>query len=418
MPMTWARMVAIGGALLATVALPSPASAQGGLTERVRFQGIYAHQSGQTANDDFALQAVPELALLVLGKRAQLRLTYSLSATAHTALPTDISNRVGLASTFDLSKRTTLLLVADAGHSTYANALLTRAPNDAPVGGVPQTAGQIVTARVGEGTSWQASPVVRFNQVVDASYIKPVNAPLGDYTALYNGVLSLDRTWKTDAFGVDLRGGYSRSQVSPLPPVRLVPVALTPHWRHDFTRALTSYAAAGPLFLFSPDAGTRPVVKPYALATLAYLLDDATIELAGSVGTQVNTLTAQLLYAQQVTLRATVPLSLERGVVAAGTVAYGHGTVVDGGRAGPPQPDLDSFIADAGLSWAATKVVDLFARYQYFDQVTSGAGAATMPSAQRHAVIVGIQLTSRPDPVRVPTRFPQRVDQGDAPPPP
>lgn len=91
------RVVAICGAF---VALPSLASAETGLTERLRVQGIYTYQTGQRPPDDSAAQAVPELALLVVGKRSQLRATYSLAATAHTNFPAEIANRLNLTSAF------------------------------------------------------------------------------------------------------------------------------------------------------------------------------------------------------------------------------------------------------------------------------------------------------------------------------
>lgn len=412
------RVLALCAVLGAALGATSHAHAQAGLTERLRIQGIYSNQTGKTPPDDFAGQVVPELSLLVLGKRSQLRVTYTFAATAHTTLPTDIANRVNLTSTFELSKRTTLLLSADAGHSTVANALILGGSSTVPVGAVPLTTGQLLTTRVSEGTSWEAGPVVRFNQSVGASYITTIDAPQSLDSYLVNAIVSVDRTWKSDAVGIDFRGGYSVSRAEPLPQEHLIPLAVTPHWRHDISQTLSSSVAAGAFIVLSPDPGTRALVGPFGQASLTYLLDDATLSMIGSVGAQPNALTAQLLFAEQVTLRATAPLSIERGVVASSSVGYVHSTIIDAAANVARDPNADTFIADAGLGWLPTPAVELFARYQFLQQVSAESAVAATPQFQRNAVILGIQLSSRPDPIHVPTRFPQRVDRSDAAPPP
>lgn len=409
------RVAALYGLIGASVTLTSFASAQTGLTERLRLQGIYANQTGQSPPDDLAGQVVPELSFLALGERSLLRVTYTFAATGHTALPADIANRLNLSSAFELSKRTTMLLSAEAGHSTVSNALIARSPSDAPAGVLPLTTGQLVSTRVSEGTSWEASPVVRLTQQVDGAYVTSIDDPVALDGYIVNAIVSVDRSWKNDAVGIDARASYGRSHTDPLPPERLIPLGLTPHWRHDISRALTSFFAAGATVVLSPDAGTRPHVGPFAQASFDYLVDDSTFDLTASVGTQPNALTAQLLYAEQATFRAATPLSVKHAIVASAAVGFTHGSVVDLRRVGVQAPDFNAFIGDAGIGWSPTTAVELFARYQFLDQVTDATAGASTPSLQRHAVLVGVQLTSRPDPVRVPTRFPQRVDRSDAP---
>lgn len=415
------RAVAICAALLALLApltLERPARAQTSLTERLRVQGIYSTQTGTTPPQDIAAQVVPELSLLDVSKRSQVRATYTFAATAHTTLPADISNRLVLTSAFDVSKRTSLLLAAEAGHTTVTNSLILRSPADVPAGQVPLAVGQLFTSRVGEGVSWEASKVLRFTQLADATYVTTINAPATSSVEAYLGnlVFSLDRAMasRVDAIGIDLRGGYAESQVALLPRSKLFPIALTPHWRHDVSRSVTTLFVAGATAVASPDPATKTLAGPYGQATVSYLVDDSTFDLTGSVGTTANPLTAQLLYAEQVTLRTTTALSVEHHVAGSAGIGYTHGSVVELRRAVVGQPDFDAFIADVGLSWAPTPVVDLFARYQFVDQVTASQGLVASGSVQRNAVIVGIQLSARPDPIRVPTRFPQRVDRGDA----
>lgn len=411
------RRIVAGVALLALLALASPARAQTTLTERARVQGIYSYQTGTVPPQDLAVQVVPEVSLLDVSKRSQLRATYTFAAGVHTTLPADISNRLVLNSAFDLSQRTSLLFSADVGHTSVTNSLVLGSPSNVPGGAIPLTVGQLFTSRVGEGVSWEASPTIRFTQLADATYITTINAPpaLSVEAYLANAVLSLDRAFPTDAVGIDLRGGYAVSHIAPLPTSRLVPISLTPHWRHDLSQTLTSLFVAGATVVVSPDPDTRTLAGPFGQATLTYLLGDSTFDLTGSVGPTANALTAQLIYADQVMLRTTTALSVEHHIVGTAGVGYTHGSVIELRRNIVPQPDFDAFIADTGVTWSPTPAVDLFVRYQYVDQLTAaGAGAVATPALQRHAVIIGIQLATRPDPIRVPTQFPQRVDRSDA----
>lgn len=420
--MAWTRTFAICGAL---VAFPTLANAQVELTERLRAQGIYSFQSGQPPPRDIALQAMPELSLFANGKRSQVRLTYQLTGTVHSDYPADIANRLNLTSTFELSKRTTQILSAEVGHSSVTNALIAQSPASTPLGITPITVTHLAFARASEGTSWEASPVVRLRQVVDAGYSTTIDAPLTLESYLATAVLSADRLWKKDAVGIDLRGGYGRTLAEPLPPLRLVPMAISPHWQHDISPTLTSYLAGGAAVVWSPDPGTKPIVGPFAQGSLNYLLyDDTTFEVLGSVGPQANGITAQLFYTRQVLVRATAPLSRSNAVVGSTSAGYTYASILDARRDGNAAPDIQSFLADVGVGWSPIPTVELFARYQLLGQitdnrtVTAATGERTVletPSVWRNVFLVGVQLSSRPDTVRVQTRFPQRVDRGDAP---
>jgi hypothetical protein len=414
------RASAICAALLAILGVTSAtrrAHAQTTLNERLRVQGIYSVQSGGVPPSDLALQVVPEVSLLDVTKRSQVRLTYIFAATADTSVPTTLSNLLTLNSAFDLSKRTSLILSADVGHSTVTNALALNAPANVPTGTVPIGIGQIFTSRVGEGITWEASSRTRVTQLADATYVSTIDAPPQSTVETYlaNGVLSIDRVWPKDAIGIDFRGGYAHARVAPLPASRLIPLAVTPHWRHDISRSLTSLFVAGATVVVSPDPDTKSLAGPYAQASFRYLVDDSTFDLLGSVGTTANAITAQLLYADQVRFGATTVLSNEHHVTGSAGLAYTHGSLVELRRGINPQPDFDVVIADVGVTWSPAPYVGLFVRDQFVDQITAaGVGAAAPPALQRNSVFLGIQLVSRPDPIRVPTQFPQRVDGADA----
>ena len=395
--------------------LSVPVGAQtASVSERIRIQGAYAHQDRQTPSDDVAAQAVPELSFLLVGKRTQLRVTYTLLASVHTALPVDFSNRLLLSSSFELTKRTTLLVSAEGGQSSVGNALVTRGADQAAVGTLPSSRTQLVNAHVSEALAWEASPVVRLGEAADASYVTTLDAPTASASTFANVVLSADRSWVRDAIGVDLRAAYGRTEADGTPTLTSIPFSVTPHYRRDLDASLSVYAAAGPVVIYSPDPGSPTLVRPYVSAIGDYLVgDDTTVELDGSIGTQPSALTSQLLYAENANLRLTVPISRHHRVRGAATLGYMHGSVL-ARRDGVVQPPaFDTVVADAGATWDATPLVGIFARYQLYDQLASTANGVATPSLLRSVVFVGIQLSSPTDGVRVPARFSRRVDGND-----
>ena len=93
-----------------------------------------------------------------------------------------------------------------------------------------------------------------------------------------------------------------------------------------------------------------------------------------------------------------------------GSIGYLRGQVLVLDDATPQPPAFDAFLSDLDVSWLVTDHVSLFGRYQFFGQF-GGPGNSFL----REAVIIGVQLSSQPpDGVRIPTRFAQRVDRGDA----
>lgn len=407
----------------ALVLAPSVAEAESGLTESLRLQGAYTHQ---TAGDDLTGFVIPTLSYFTIAKRAQLRLTYAFTFAVHTTdPPADIANRVSLGSSFELSQRTGLVLNADAFETTVNNALVSQPSAVTTVTTLPTGTTRIVTAHVGQGLSHQLTPVVRVGQGLDGSY----TTTLGDselkgwYTG---GAVSIDREWVRDALGADIRGAYTFShQPPPPPPAVALPdqeignIGLTPHWRHDISRRTTGYVAAGASYVFSPAKNTRRIIKPFGLASLLYQWDDAEVDLSYGIGVAPNSLTAQLFDANRVTLHASSPISVRYHISGGASVSYTHGRIVNlyVDPTIPPTPDSDAVFGDVELGWSPSDFVSAFARYQIFDQIASGDTtlATTTGSEIRHVVLFGVAFASRLDAIKIRTRLPQRVDRGDPP---
>jgi hypothetical protein len=408
------RAFAICGALLL---LPGSAAAQ--LVERLRLQGGYTHLNQNSPPDDEWVGAVPELAYLWAHPRYDLRLTYSLTIAAHTTIAAEISNRVGLASDFTLSKRTVLLLSAEAAQTSVENELVARPAQAATLAALPPPNTRFLTFNLSQGITYEVSPVTRFNEGVTATETRTLTGPVDFDNLFTTAVLGIERAWKKDAIGVDFRGGYARTHAEPQPVQQFFNVGLAPRWRHDINASLTASVSTGASLVFSTDDNTKPKVSPYIEASLFYFWQEATFELVYTTGLVPNQLTAQLLQADSITLHANAPLSNRHHILGGASVGYTHGHIVDLRRdVVNPAPDYNQVAADVGVTWQVSNVVGLFARYQFLDLVTdeNAAGVATPPTL-RNAVIVGVQLSSRDEGAPVVTRFPQRVDRGDTPAP-
>lgn len=405
----WAPVALV--ALLAVV--PSVAGAQGGLTARARLLGGYTYQTPAVLDTthDFWAGVMPELSYLVLqDPRGLLRLTYAFTAIAHTRDPAEIANRLTLASSYELSKSTTLVVSADVYQSSLSNYLATNPVLDTAVMVLPTFNSRLITSSGSETLAWDVSPRVTLAQSLEAVYVTSLDPEVDIDNFFATAALSAERTWTFDGLGVDLRTGYASLHTAPLPEQRFVTLTGAPRWRHDYTPELSSSLSGGASLVLSPDDGARTIVVPYARAALLYTLGPTSAELSYAGGTQPSALIGQMLRSHVVTLRGTTPLSERHRVFLGGSVGYLHGAIVDLRPDAVPIDDFDAILGTGDLSWVATDWMQLFVRGLFTAQ--DGAGATEL--SVREAVTLGIQFsTSAPDGIIVPLRLPQRVDRTD-----
>ncbi len=413
--MAWVHLVAFFGAL---VAMPATAAAQDVVSERLRVQGGFTHEdrSGQAGIDDVWLGGTPEISFVFAMPRTFTQLTYALTATAHTQLPFEIANRLTLGISHDVSKTTTVFGTAELFQTSLSNLLVSRPAAETELAVLPAGDTRFVGARATEGLSWEASPLVRIGQSLDASMVTSLDsARTKSYLA--NATVSADRTWKYDALGVDARGGYASNQVTTRVTQKTVAVSLGPHWRHDVSAQLSTFVAAGGTLILSPDPGTGIVLASAARGSLLYTVGASRLDLTAVSGAEPNILTGQILRINQVSLRASFPISERHRVFGGASVGYLRGSDVFVRRANPSN-DFQGALADAELTWLPAESLQVFARYQFYDQIADSAvdpaSPLSHPDLLRHSAIVGIQFFSEP-PDRTPRfREPQRVDRSDA----
>lgn len=409
--MTFSRALAVSVAAT-VVFLGTQARAQGGVTLRARGLAGYTHERPEALGSEHDLWTAvgPEMDFLVAEKRWLLRASYGVTGTFHTRNANELAQRLTLASNYELSRRTQLLLSAVATQSTISNLLLTQPTGATPVTGLPLANTNLATVAVTQGVAWEATPRLLFSQSAGGSYVTSLDEDVSLSSAFANAGVSLEYLWKRDALGGDLIGGIARVDTPPLPQTTYYTVTAAPRWRHDWTDRVSSSVSGGATLVVSPERNQDPLVAPYGRASVLYSLGATNADLSYAGGIQPNLLSGQLLRAHQVTLRAGTPLSEHERVFLTGSVGFLRGEIIVLDDTAVRPPDFDAFLSDVDVTWLATDHLSLFGRYQFFGQF-GGPGAQFL----REAVIFGLTVATRPpDGVRIPTQFAQRVDRSDA----
>lgn len=412
---TRARPVAICAAILAFA--PS-VRAQPQIVERLRLQGSFitlAPPPPAPRVDDIFISAVPELSATWFMRRTTVNITYSITGALHTlGSASEIANRAGLLSAFELSPRTALLLGVDASQTSTGNFLIQESPTTATVSVYPSAGTRLITGRLSQALRHELSPVLIATQdaSAQATTTLPPAPPLNTFVASLGG--GIERIWRSDGLGVSLTGGYALTQATPPQlDTNLVTITAGPRWRHDWSRSVSSSATAGATYLFSPDPGTEDAVAPAGSATVLYFLDPASVDLSYSVGIFPSPLTGLVLRSHRVVLHATAPISERRRIFIGGSIGALRANIVS--LRNLPEQGYDALSADLDLSWQATEHMNVYARYQTITQIADVPPGGVDPSFIRDTFLVGVQLSSERVQIAIPTRFAQRVDGGDAP---
>lgn len=408
------RIAGLGAALSATLG-SSPASA-GDLVPGLRIQtGVTLIRTPGIKTNDLFVSATPELSYLFGADKTQFVATYAFTGSLNTVLPNSIANRLALTMTQEVGDRSRLTLGADATQSTIGNLLLVRRTADTPIGGTPQLNTQLLTLVGSQGLAYEVTPNVRFSQTLTGSWVTSLdpNVRIDNYIA--GLILGLDRAWRFDVIGVDLRTQYARTI---LPPLRsnIVTLGLGPRWTHDVNSWITTNLSASGAIALSPDPDTKPRLSPAGrAAVLFYDTEGSGIEASYTGGFEPNLLVGTLLQSHLAQLRGYTPISVEKRIVFGISAGYQNARNVDLRTTGANENQFDAVLHDADITWGVTEWLQLFTRYQFSGQ-SSGDGPRPTPAIVRHAAVLGLQITSgMSDRVRQAQggMMPRRVDQRD-----
>ncbi len=405
-------------AAVASAAWPSRAAADELVPSLSLQTGVTATRSPGNDTDDYFVAATPQLAYFFGTERLQMGVTYSFTGSLNSVLPNGIANRLAVTSAYDLAPATRLLFGMEALHASIGNYLLVRRSANTQVGGLPGSLNTtLLTVSATQGISHEINQNVRLTQSLGGTYVTSLDPGVRFNNYLATGVIGIDRSWEFDAVGAELSAIWNRTV---LPPVanRNITVAFGPTWDHDFTRTLSGSANVAAQVAFSPDPDTEVRLAPAGRASLLYYSESSGIEISYSGGFEPNLLLGTLLQSHTAQLRGYTPISEEHRVLLSVSAAYLKAKTLDLRNDGAQDNEFDAILHDADVTWSATDFMSLFVRYQFIGQ-TAGTGGGATPPLVRHGAIVGVDLFGggRRTKPRVQTKFPQRVDQKDTPPP-
>ena len=260
-----------------------------------------------------------------------------------------------------LDARTKLTLTGTAsaapinGFTTQQDASLT--PIEAP----PLDFSYNLTFSAIESLRRELTEASSLTQTTNLSYAFPFNVdPIRASTLTIKNSLALMRKWTIDTltltgsvgvtrFGpAETRQGVTDARVQVLNDLSLT-------WRRPFTEELTGSLNLGVGQTISPGTTVAPVWQPTGGAQLAYSFAPVTVTLVYSYSAIVDIYTASTNLNNQVTLRATVPLSTT-GLSISGSGGYAHLVPIAGVGV---TAGFDSITSDVGLTYAPLSIPKL-----------------------------------------------------------
>jgi hypothetical protein len=381
---------------------------------------------------DFFFDLRPSLVFTAGSPRFITRLAYTFDANLYAthSEADSYSNRLDWTG-FILPSRTTELLIALSAREGRLNTFnLAEGSAATPIQVTPIGGTTYVGGSAQELFSWDITPQWRFVQSLGFNAYLPLDPRLSPNTFEVDTHYITERAFRHDAFGVDLRLDYSiftevRGPVlgpdgtttadGVVTPAQsqliLAPVA---KWRHDYGHFWNSELDAGVIVVFPLSQTGSPIVQPAGLAAIRYLHPYGQADLSYAHTVQPNALAAQTFALDQLTLRGSVPFGQKSHVALSAAAGYQHGRVIDFGTGGTLS-NVDLIVVDATLTWAPRAEFNIFARYQYFNQIGHEGDFTPEPSFARNTVMIGVTGTYPGAPAAVvPTREALRVDRSDA----
>jgi hypothetical protein len=327
------------------------------------------------------------------------------------------SNRLDYRGFFDLSPRWTLVLGASATESDRFNSVTFGAPGASAVGAVPAGTGSYLSAGADESLGVDLGPGWRAWEATYALVDTPILGTEAPRTLGTGARLGAEHAFEFDSVGLEGRADYTviddsiEADGTPLGQQRQLVAGAVALWRHDWARDWSSSADAGALRVqrFNSDKGFW---TPTGTASIFYTTEHGDAQLSYGHTVTTNALLGQTMLIDEVRLRGELPLTKEGELSLASTLAYQRGKLIDEDASLATRVRV--ILGDVSLSWQATKLLALGARYQHVQQ-KSGANEPPLPvSFVQNNVLIGATVRFPPD-KDMPRayRAPQRVDRSD-----
>jgi hypothetical protein len=287
-----------------------------------------------------------------------------------------------------------------------------------PAGGInalPEGPNQFIGFNLGAGLSHQISDLWRTTQGVAATYTTPFEDFEFKSGATFNGnaAIGLDRDLERGNAGLNLGATYNFIEGLGAMALPGTPVEdqkqvlfngalrytrpLAPSWTLDLAGGATSAA----------DADDLGNLKWYPIgnATVAFQEDKQSASLSYNRGVTLNPFLRQTIIADDVVVRAGLPLRDSRWLIG-GAIGYQHASTVTFDPA-VPAATLNVFSLDASVAYEISPTMNLGGRYQLAVQESD---AETVPDLVRNSISI-VFTAKYPDRTRtvVPFRQPLKM---------
>ena len=361
----------------------------------------------------------PGVVLALTSGRSVQRVSYTYLYSLFFAQPSasSSSNRLEYHGFFDLSPRTSLLVGATAVQSNTYSSLLFAPPAAGAVNALPPGGGSFLAATADELLSSELSLGWRAWEGVSMTVQTPIFATVAPETLEPVGRLGLERTFRTDAIGVEGRADYAlirnsvRPDGTPAGEQEQLVAGGVAQWRHDYGRYFTSRLEAGPIRVQRLNTG-KGFWYPGVRATLAYATEFGDAQLSYAHTLTTNPLLGQSLLIDEVRARGAIPLTKKGDLLLAGSAGYQNGRLLD--ENATLAAHVDAILADAAVGWQVIDPLLLGIRYQHVQQISDVRQPPLPVSFVRNSIMIGATLKLPPESDMPHVyRTPLRVDRAD-----
>jgi hypothetical protein len=347
----------------------------------------------------------------------RLRYTYTYDLFVQSTNLSTSSNRLEYAGFFDLSRRVGLVVNAAAVQSDLYSTTILTPPGAGAVNALPAGAESFLAATADELMSFDLAPGWRGYEGAAVSEQTPLFDSVAPRTLVVGSRAGVERSFQTDAVGVEARADYSvvDGSLDPdgvaLGEQRQIVGTGVALWRRDWGRFFSSRAEAGAVRVQRLNTD-RGLWQPVGDATLSYATAVGDAVLAGGHMVTTNLLLGQTLLVDQVTLRGVVPITKKGDVLVSASSGYQRGSILD--EDANLAAHVDAVFVDVGIGWQVTPSVLVGLRYQHIEQISDARTPPLPLSFVRNAIMVGTTIRFPPE-VDMPRayRAPQRVDRSD-----
>jgi hypothetical protein len=322
----------------------------------------------------------PSVALLYTRPRMTFRSSYTFNTTLFFTNPegNTVGNAVALASRFETSDVTSLLLTLGAEQGQLNQVVVGETASQRPVQFIDPGDDVYFRFSAGQGFEIQASENVSVLQTLDASIYVPLD---GQRVQNYGGTLGVVRTFNFDSLGLTAGVAYTNFEEFEDVPESGVPritpqteqifTRLTGSWIHTYSDYLSHQLDVGVLMALRANDGGGRLVHPVGRAALRYLRPEAnaSIEYAHDAGP--NPFLGTNILTDSVTVRLLVPITGTE-LATEGSAGFSQARNINGdGDIGEP---ANLWAGDVALLWSPAGVrgnVQMALRYQVVNQGSS-----------------------------------------------